>query len=135
MCRDQDMVNPHTHANVMVLSHEGDMNSEETTWHPYWYAKVLSIFHIDVQHHGGICSDPKSQQMDLLWVHWYGHDTSIHSGWLAKRLPCLGFIDGIDIDTYGFLDPQKVIQGVHLIPAFQVQEQLGLTSPSFFVNM
>src|SRR5882762_6861906 len=29
---DQDTVNPHTHANVMVLSHKDDMNSEETSW-------------------------------------------------------------------------------------------------------
>ena len=39
--RAQDSINPRTHGDVMVLSDEDD---PENT-HPYWYARIISIFH------------------------------------------------------------------------------------------
>lgn len=42
MRRSQDSVNPRTHADIMVLSHENDAT---TPSHPYWYARVLGVFH------------------------------------------------------------------------------------------
>ncbi|KAG2743414.1 hypothetical protein P692DRAFT_201723632, partial [Suillus brevipes Sb2] len=43
--REQDTINLRTRADIMVLSHE-----EEKT-HPYWYARVIGIFHVNVEHH------------------------------------------------------------------------------------
>jgi hypothetical protein len=43
--RDQDTVNPRTHGDIMMLSHEDD----EQHPHPYWYARVIGIFHVLVQ--------------------------------------------------------------------------------------
>ncbi|KAG1838849.1 hypothetical protein DFJ58DRAFT_640426, partial [Suillus subalutaceus] len=40
--RKQDTINPCTHADIMVLAHE-----DECT-HPYWYACVMKIFHMNV---------------------------------------------------------------------------------------
>ena len=39
-------------------------------------------------------------------------------GWKAKHLHRVGFVDGEDLAATRFLDPQEVIRGVHLIPAF-----------------
>jgi hypothetical protein len=33
-------------------------------------------------------------------------------------LHCIGFVDSNDPFAFGFLDPQHIIRGVHLIPAF-----------------
>jgi hypothetical protein len=37
-----DTINPRTHGDVMVLS------GETTPSHPYWYAQVLGIYHMEV---------------------------------------------------------------------------------------
>lgn len=34
------------------------------------------------------------------------------------RLPKVAFVDESDPDSFGFLDPDQVIRGAHLIPAF-----------------
>jgi hypothetical protein len=46
--REQDSINPRTHTDIMMLSHEDDDNDR----HPYWYARVIKIFHLDVWYHG-----------------------------------------------------------------------------------
>ncbi|KAF8800327.1 hypothetical protein BYT27DRAFT_7314007 [Phlegmacium glaucopus] len=40
MRREQDSLNPRTHANVMVLSQENEPDA-----HPYWYARIIGIYH------------------------------------------------------------------------------------------
>ena len=50
MRRDQDTINPRTHADVMVLN-PGDEESEDER-HPYWYARVCGIFHANVLYLG-----------------------------------------------------------------------------------
>lgn len=47
MRREQDSVNVHMHPYIMVLAHEDE--GEEDKRHPYWYAKVLGIFHVNVR--------------------------------------------------------------------------------------
>ncbi|KAH9169480.1 hypothetical protein EDB89DRAFT_2098737, partial [Lactarius sanguifluus] len=39
--REQDSINPRTHPNIMVLRPDGPDP------HPYWYARIIGIFHID----------------------------------------------------------------------------------------
>jgi len=56
---------------------------------------------------------------DFLWVRWFAHDVTAPSGWAAKRLPRVGFYDGDDESAFGFLDPDMVVRGVQLIPAFK----------------
>ncbi|KAF8998813.1 hypothetical protein BDQ17DRAFT_1247288 [Cyathus striatus] len=98
---EQDSLNPCTHANIMLLSRD---DSEEG--HPYWYARIIGIFHARVIHESSL--DPIS--MDFLWVRWYGI-ASGKSGWKARCLPRVGFIeDGVDsLSAFGFLDPMEVI--------------------------
>ena len=66
MRRSQDSVNIQTHSDIMVFAHEDD--NDNANAHPYWYARVMAIFHADVQ-----CQNPESwtvdtQHMDFLWV-------------------------------------------------------------------
>jgi hypothetical protein len=130
--RDQDSLNPRTNADVLLLAHEDDNNSDG---HPYWYARIISIFHALVIHTGEHSNSNVLQQMDFLWVQWFGRDpgTEQHpytAGWKAKRLERVGFISSDDPGAFGFLDPQHVIRGVHLIPAFKYGHTDVLLPPS-----
>ncbi|KAG6329626.1 hypothetical protein ID866_9463 [Astraeus odoratus] len=59
--RAQDSLNPHTHSDIMVLSQE---DSEHP--HPYWYARIIGIFHVDVQYYGPeLVHTPRC--IDFLW--------------------------------------------------------------------
>ena len=115
--RDQDSINPQRRADVMLLSHEED----ETNPHPYWYARVIGIFHVFVQ-----TRDPNthkfsdSKRFDVLHVRWFGRDLDAQAGWKAKRLHQIGFLpaDNPELEAFGFLDPAQVIRGVHLLPRF-----------------
>jgi hypothetical protein len=116
--RQQDVVNPTSHPDVMVLSCEDGEDA-----HPFWYARVIKIFHIIVRH----CpSAPQTEQyaqtepqrMDVLWVRWFGLDADARGGWSKKRLHGISFIPCDEPGAFGFLDPGQVIRGVHLIPNF-----------------
>ena len=96
----------------MTLGHEEE--EEDTTWHPYWYAKVLGIFHVNVRRSG--CME--IERMEVLWVHWFGRDPVHEGGFETRRLHRIGLTDGKDPTSYGFLDPGDVLRSVHLIPAF-----------------
>ena len=57
----QDLLNPRTHSDVMVLSHEDTENP-----HPYWYARIIGIFHVDVRYHSPETPDHAPKRIDLL---------------------------------------------------------------------
>lgn len=130
--REQDTINPRTRADIMVLSHE-----EEKT-HPYWYARVIGIFHINVEHcqdNTGLYSCPT--RMEFLFIRWFQRDIS-PAGWAAKRLHRLVFFYEDNPDAYGFLDPDSVIRGVHLIPGFAYPidpEDLKSDCRFYYLNM
>lgn len=52
MRRAQDSLNPRVpgHADIMVLSPENE--DENNDPHPYWYARIIGIFHAHVRHIG-----------------------------------------------------------------------------------
>ena len=56
----------------------------ETNGHPYWYARVIGIFHAMVRRSG---FGNEWEKRDFLWVRWYGLETSHQFGFKAKRLP------------------------------------------------
>ncbi|KAJ7732328.1 hypothetical protein DFH07DRAFT_906091 [Mycena maculata] len=118
--RNSDSINPRTHSDIMVLSHEDD---DERNPHPYWYARAIGVFHAEVRHLGPASNNRKAQRsaaqrIEFLWVRWFGRDLTHKAGWKAKRLHRLGFIDSAEDGTFGFLDPAEVIRGAHIIPAF-----------------
>ncbi|THV05634.1 hypothetical protein K435DRAFT_816329 [Dendrothele bispora CBS 962.96] len=120
MRRSQDSINPHTNSDVMVLSSDLDPDA-----HPFWYARVLGIFHARVRLNNGY-----AQQMDVLWVRWFGLDQSYKSGWKEKRFFRIGFIDGDDPCAFGFIDPALVVRAAHLIPVFSLGKTAGIMGPS-----
>jgi hypothetical protein len=67
----------------------------------YWYGRIIDMFH---------------EQVNFLWVRWFGRGLTYHSDWKAKQLPRTWFIDSSD--AFGIVGPCEVIRGVHLIPEF-----------------
>lgn len=108
MRREYDTINPRTHADVMVLS------GESTPSHPYWYARILGIYHLDTWLEGSEIS----QHLEVLYVRWLAPIKSHQSGMQRARLPKVAFVEESDYDAFGFLDPGQVIRGAHLIPVF-----------------
>jgi hypothetical protein len=45
MHRSQDLVNIQTNSDVMVIGHEDNADA-----HPYWYVRVIGIFHANVRY-------------------------------------------------------------------------------------
>jgi hypothetical protein len=111
MRRAQDSINIRTHPFIMVLAHENDVDADP---HPYWYAKVLGIYHVYVR----VSDHTEPQRIEFLWVHWFGRDPDHQGGFDARRSFRIGLMDREDRTSYGFIDPNDVLRGVHLIPAF-----------------
>lgn len=108
--REYEVINPRTHPDVMVLS------GETTPQHPYWYARVLGIYHMDawLSAEGSI----KKHQIEVLYVRWLALLIDHQSGMDCARLPKVAFVEESDHDAFGFLDPGQVVRSAHLIPAF-----------------
>ena len=121
----QDLLNPHTHSDVMVLSHEDTENP-----HPYWYARIIGIFHVDVRYRGPEIPDHAPKCINLLWVRWFARHTHSKCGWAMRHLPRVGFYPQDDANAFGFIDPDDVVHGVHLIPAFRFGHTTALLLPS-----
>jgi hypothetical protein len=114
-------MNPRTGANVMVLSPETGPGA-----HPYWYARVLGVFHARVLHTGPSASNRSVQHMEFLWVRWFGIDPAHRYGHKVARLPKIGYVPESDPLAFGFLDPSLVLRGCHLVPAFNDGRTLDL---------
>jgi len=112
MRRDQDSMNPCTHSDVMVVSPK-----KEPGAHPFWYARILGVFHADILHVGPLARNRSVQRMEFLWVHWFGTEQEYRSGSTVAQLPKIGFIQ--DDAAFGFLDPSLILCGCHLIPDFR----------------
>lgn len=92
----------------MVKAAEGD--------HPYWYARVLGIFHVDVVH--APSKNYQSKTIQLLWVRWLGDDAGQAGSFADAALHRVGYVpDGEG--AFGFLDPATVIRGCNLVPTFR----------------
>ncbi|KAJ7732533.1 hypothetical protein B0H16DRAFT_1770162 [Mycena metata] len=110
--RGQDTLNPRTSSFVMIRSPE-----TETGAHPYWYCQLLGVFHANVfrvTESGATSPTP----MEFLWVRWMGVEPGYRAGIKRARLPKVGFVAESDPFAFGFLDPQHVLRGSHLIPDF-----------------
>lgn len=114
--RDYNTINPKSHPDIMVLSQDENRETQ-----PFWYARVLKIYHLKVStshpqaHFKGI------ESMSILLVRWFGSEPSYRFGFNCGRLPKIGFVehlDDMDNFAFGFLDPSQVLRGCHLIPAF-----------------
>ena len=121
--RDRDTVTTSTRRYVMLRSPEAGPGV-----HPYWYAQVLGIYHANVSTTHPAASKHSAQHMEFLWVRWLGVEPGHRSGSRVARLPKVGFVEDTDKDAFGFLDPELVIRGSHLIPDFNSGRTCDLMS-------
>jgi len=62
--RSQDVINALTpHCNIMILNNDSDTHID----HPYRYARVLGIYHVNVIYLGPGTQGYKSHRMEFLW--------------------------------------------------------------------
>jgi hypothetical protein len=112
--RDRDLVNPQSHPDIMVVSPDSETNDTS----PFWYARVLKIYHADVWTSHPDVRDHSIHSMNILWVRWFGSEPGYNWGFSCARLPKIGFVEWSDPFAFTFLDPAHVVRGCHLIPAF-----------------
>ncbi|KAF9778070.1 hypothetical protein BJ322DRAFT_1015103, partial [Thelephora terrestris] len=118
--RGKDRVNMKNRSHVMTLSQDDD--------HPYAYAQVLGIFKLDVLHGP---TTPDEVRMDVVWVRWFKIDETHRAGWKSKRLYRLKFVPPLEDGAFGFLNPDDIIRGTHLVPGFSLGHRtLSPTNPT-----
>lgn len=83
-----------------------------TMRHPFWYARVLGIYHANVSYD----MDQNTKRMEFLWVRWFAWDSTKPGGWETCQLDRVAY-DNND-HQFGFLDPAAVVRAAHLIPAW-----------------
>jgi hypothetical protein len=123
--RDQDTINTGgTRCHVMISSYE-DSNHDEDC-HPFWYARVLGIFHTNVYYRNA----SKPRRFEFLTVRWFGRDPEWLGGACHLRLDRVGYVPAEDPEAFGFLNPSEVLRACHLIPAFAEGQTTELLGPS-----
>ncbi|OJT06904.1 hypothetical protein TRAPUB_2244, partial [Trametes pubescens] len=125
MRRDQDVVNPRTHSDIMMFSPDSDA-------HPFLYARVIDIFDANVRYTGpgATRSTRRFHRMNFLWVRWLSLDED--KGFQGRRLPRLRFLDSTDSSSnpFGFVDPDEILRAAFIVPAFDFGTTRDLLGPS-----
>ena len=117
--RCQDVINPSTsHRHIMVLDSSYDHHQNSASSHPFCYAQVLGIYHVNVIYIGPGMTSYEPIRMEFLWVRWFRRVESPKAGWDAYRLDRIQFPPMAEEDVFGFVDPSDVMRGCHIIPAF-----------------
>jgi hypothetical protein len=113
--RRQDVVNPNTSRhNVMVLAQPDSDSAGDC---PFWYARILGIYHVNVVYTGPGMLDHRPRRLEFLWVRWYSPSAAMHR-WDACRLDCVQFPPMAAENAFEFLDPKFVLRACHIVPAF-----------------
>ena len=116
--RGQDSLSSRKRSDIMMLSRESNNNESVAPSHPFEYARIIGIFHIDVVHHVPGEDRPTTTSIEIIWIRRFRLDTRYSAGFKQKRFYRLEFIPSTDPDAFGFVHPDEIIRGAHLIPAF-----------------
>ncbi|KAI0054379.1 hypothetical protein BV25DRAFT_1817149 [Artomyces pyxidatus] len=108
--RGTDLINPGTSRHNIMLLDDG------TTGHRFMYARVLGVYHANVVYTGQDTLDYEPRRLDFLWVRWYEVINPDSSGW--DGLDFVYFPPVEEIDAFGFVDPNDVLRGCHIVPDF-----------------
>ena len=109
--RDEDVIHTGKCSNVMALAPA----SIRLHGHPFWYARVLGIYHVNVIYIGEGNANYLPRRLDFLWVRWYVLEDEPDTG----RLDRVSFPPLSDDLSFGFLDPDDVLRACHIIPVFR----------------
>jgi len=117
--RGTDIINPGTsHSNIMLLADNTGPAGSSSNLHPFLYARVLGTYHANVIYGGPGMTDYKARRLDFLWVRWYEVEDSGSAGWISSKLDTLHFPPMDGEFSFGFVDPDDVLRGCHIIPTF-----------------
>jgi hypothetical protein len=118
MRRGTDIVKPDgPRCNVMLLAdHPGGSNPSNL--HHFIYARVLGVYHANVIYTGPGMQDFEARTFQILWVRWYEVVDPGSLGWDSSTLDTLRFPPLHQDNSFGFLDPDDVLRGCHILPAF-----------------
>lgn len=106
--RSFNVINPRSKHHFIMLPSGDDLPD-----HPYWYAKVLGIYHINAVHSGNLFS----QRIEYLWVRWL--EIVEPGSWEQSRLDRVQYVPASSYrERFGFVNPACVLRACHLIPAF-----------------
>ncbi|KAG8939805.1 hypothetical protein FRC03_006029 [Tulasnella sp. 419] len=97
--------------------------------HPFWYARVLGIFHVFASMEGSQAGGLAMKRVDFLWVRWLSLDPRWKGGFKQQQLDRVNFIVNGPA-AFGFIDPSDVIRACHLIPDFSSGKTTDLLGPS-----
>jgi len=115
--RSQDVINPATsHCNIMLLANNADSDGDSI--HPFLYARVLGIYHVNVIYTGEGSLDYTARRVEFLWVRWFVYDSNRSLEWADLKLDPIRFPSMADKEAFGFVDPREVLRGCHIVPAF-----------------
>lgn len=118
--RAQDTVNPKTdHRDIMLLS-GNEYGRRNSATHPYQYARVLGIYHVNLIYNEPTTHQYQIRRMEFLWIRHFEliQNVPVGRGWSSGRLDQLRFRRIEQADAFGFVDPARVLRGCHLIPNF-----------------
>jgi hypothetical protein len=101
----------------MVRTGAPDDSEDPNVVHPFSYARVLAICHVNAIY-AGPGMDQQPRRTDFLWVRWYRHIGTASAGWVARRLDRVRFPPVAEDDAFGFIDPSTVLRCCHIVPAF-----------------
>jgi hypothetical protein len=132
--RSQDVINPNTsHRDIMLLANFDDTEAEpspDSESHRFLYARVLGIYHVNVIYTGPGMLDYRPRRLDFLWVRNFQY-VGRSRGWEDCTLDHVRFPPAASDGAFDFVDPNDVLRGSHIIPAFKLgkrhQDQVGLS--------
>jgi hypothetical protein len=116
--RAQDVVNPGTsHRDILLLANSSDTHGDLD--HPFLYARILGIYHVNVVYTGEGMLDYNARRVEFLWVRWFEYDGSRSVRWDDFKLDSIRFPPVVTEGSFGFVDPNDVLRGCHVIPVFK----------------
>jgi hypothetical protein len=116
--RCQDVINPSTsHRDIMLLADLPEESEVESS-HPFLYARVLGIFHVNVIYNGPGMLDYAPRKLYFLWVRWFEYVGKTVT-WDDRRLDSVRFPPTASDEAFGFVDPRDVLRSCHILQAFK----------------
>lgn len=110
--RAEDILNPNSEHRDILMLHRQDSEHDRSL---FYYARIIGVYHANVQYIGPGMRDYSPRRIDFLHVRWLER--------VPQRdlcgLEALRFVETNDLGSFDFVDPADVLRGCHLLPAFR----------------